>query len=288
MARKKEPPKPEIITDLAVPRAEAATRLGERIEKGKAILARDFRNLQELDEAKAEHAKWSAFNFELLKRLFTSTEPADEYIRFFGGAFPMDPTPQQRVAMFREDLADGVHRLESILERLELYREPGSGSQSADTVPKGPKGPKSRVFIVHGHDDAAKEALARFLERLKLEAIILHERATGGRTIIEKLEHYGSVDFAVVLLTPDDIGAARADAASPKPRARQNVVLELGFFIGVLGRAHVCALHKGGLELPTDFVGVGYVSMDDAGAWRFLLARELGAAGFTIDMNLVV
>lgn len=85
-----------------------------------------------------------------------------------------------------------------------------------------------KVFVVHGHDEAAKEATARFLEKLDLQPIILHEQASGGRTIIEKFEKYsGDVGFAVVLLTPDDLGAAQKEPEKLQPRARQNVVLEL-------------------------------------------------------------
>jgi hypothetical protein len=97
-----------------------------------------------------------------------------------------------------------------------------------------------RVFVVHGHDDGAKEAVARYLERLGLEAIILHEKPNEGRTVIEKVEAFSDVGFAVVLLTPDDLGAAKEDATSLKARARQNVVLELGYFLGKLKRSRVC------------------------------------------------
>ena len=88
-----------------------------------------------------------------------------------------------------------------------------------------------KVFIVHGHDEAAKESVARFLEKLKLEPIILHEQPNSGRTLIEKFEVYADVGFAVVLLTPDDVGspASEARAGSMKHRARQNVILELGY-----------------------------------------------------------
>lgn len=146
----------------------------------------------------------------------------------------------------------------------------------------------NRVFVVHGHDDAAKEAVARFLEKLKVEAVILHERPTQGRTIIEKLEHHSDVDFAVVLLTPDDVGSAKDAVAGLQPRARQNVVLELGYFVGLLGRRNVCALHKGAIELPSDYVGVIYVPFDSADGWRLHLAKELKAAGFNVDMNLAL
>jgi predicted nucleotide-binding protein len=143
----------------------------------------------------------------------------------------------------------------------------------------------NRAFVVHGHDEAARETVARFLEKLNVEAIILHEKPTEGRTVIEKLEHYADVDFAVVLLTPDDVGSGQAEAENLQKRARQNVVLELGYFVGRLGRKKVCALYSGPLELPSDYLGVVYVQLDIAGGWRFQLAKELKSDGFNIDMN---
>lgn len=97
-----------------------------------------------------------------------------------------------------------------------------------------------------------------------------------------------TLTFAVVLLTPDDIGAAGADPDKLQRRARQNVLLELGYFIGKLNRKHVCALYVGPLELPSDYLGVGYVALDPGGGWRLQLARELRTAGFAVDMNLAL
>jgi predicted nucleotide-binding protein len=97
------------------------------------------------------------------------------------------------------------------------------------------------------------------------------------------------VDFATVLLTPDDIGGVRTSEANKlQPRARQNVILELGFFVGKLGRDKVCALHQGPLELPTDYLGVCYVRLDDGGGWRLSLVKELREAGFSVDLNLAL
>jgi predicted nucleotide-binding protein len=143
-----------------------------------------------------------------------------------------------------------------------------------------------KVFIVHGHDDGAREAVARLLERLGFQPIILHEQANQGRTVIEKVEVHGDVGFAVVLLTPDDEGAKRGDP--PRPRARQNVIAELGYFVGRLGRERVCALKRGDVELPSDFSGVAYTPFDDNGAWRAALAAELQAAGYEIDWNMLM
>ncbi|XEG75289.1 nucleotide-binding protein [Pseudomonas sp. abacavir_1] len=142
----------------------------------------------------------------------------------------------------------------------------------------------SRVFLVHGHDEAVRETVARFLEKLGLQVIILHEQANSGRTIIEKIEHNSDVGMAVVLLTPDDVGCKAGGQV--EPRVRQNVLLELGYFIGALGRDKVCALRSGKVEIPTDFAGVVWTEM--SGEWKTALARELKQAGYAIDWNKVM
>jgi hypothetical protein len=140
------------------------------------------------------------------------------------------------------------------------------------------------VFIVHGHDEV-REAVARFIERLDLDPIILAEQPNSGKTIIEKLEDYQDVAFALVLLTPDDVGGK--DSANLKHRARQNVILELGFFMGALGRSKVCALYKGSIEMPSDYSGVIFISLDQAD-WRVKVAKELKKSGFAVDINKAV
>jgi predicted nucleotide-binding protein len=145
-----------------------------------------------------------------------------------------------------------------------------------------------KVFVVHGHDGEAKQAVARFLERLDLEPIILHEQTNRGRTIIEKFEAHSDVAFAVVLLTPDDLGqSAVAETWVPKPRARQNVIFELGFFFAKLGRRNVCALYRGEVELPSDLGSVMYVPYDDHDGWKTKLAKEIKEAGINVDLNRV-
>lgn len=156
-----------------------------------------------------------------------------------------------------------------------------------DTKPKLIVPITNKVFVVHGHDGEARETVARFLEKIGFDPIILHEQANRGRTIIEKVEANGDVGFAVVLLTPDDLGKPKG-ASDLEPRARQNVLLELGYFIARLGRDKVCALKKGHVEIPSDFAGVVWEAMDDGGGWRQKLARELNAAGHVIDWNKVM
>jgi predicted nucleotide-binding protein len=142
-----------------------------------------------------------------------------------------------------------------------------------------------RVFIVHGHDGELKQAVARFLERLGLEPVILHEQPNLGRTLIEKFETSADADYAVILLTPDDIGYPANQEGQAKPRARQNVILELGYFVGRFGRSKVCALHKGDAEIPSDLHGVVYVPVDPADGWKLKLGAELKHSGMDIDLN---
>jgi predicted nucleotide-binding protein len=157
--------------------------------------------------------------------------------------------------------------------------------QSAAVRPPDPKNAK-RVFIVHGHDDALKNAVSRIVDRLGLEPIILHEQPNKGRTIIEKFLAYSDVGFAIVLLTPDDVGAKTGTSTDLfQPRARQNVILELGFFLGRLGRERVAALYDPSVEMPSDYSGVLFVPYDDQGIWALHLSKEMKAAGLPVDLN---
>lgn len=147
---------------------------------------------------------------------------------------------------------------------------------------------KKKVFIVHGHDEIAKLTLARFLEQLNLEPIILHEQPSSSKTIIEKIEAFSDVDFAVVLYTPCDVGKKNSAESTTKNRARQNVVFEHGYFIGKLGRHNVTALVKGDVETPNDISGVVYIDLDDRGGWKLDLAKELKNAKYDIDLSNVL
>ncbi|MGS0683517.1 TIR domain-containing protein [Shewanella sp. 125m-7] len=139
----------------------------------------------------------------------------------------------------------------------------------------------SQVFIVHGHDDIAKLEMSAFISELGLQPIILHQQASSGRTIIEKIEHYSNVGFGVVLYTPCDIGS-KAGELTGNYRARQNVVFEHGFLIGKLSRARVSAVVKGNVETPNDISGVVYTSMDYEGLWKQQLLVELRDAGYHV------
>jgi predicted nucleotide-binding protein len=160
------------------------------------------------------------------------------------------------------------------------------GRPSADLAePRGKK-----VFLVHGRDEGAREKVARVLERLGLEVVILAEQANEGRTLIEKFEANAlDIGFAVVLLVAEDIGYMAGDTAPEAAnRARQNVILELGYFMARLGRSRVAAVLGEGVEQPTDILGIAYIPLDREAAWRLRLAQELKTVGFDVDLNRLV
>lgn len=138
-----------------------------------------------------------------------------------------------------------------------------------------------KVFIVHGHDNALKQEVARIVEKQGLEAIILSEQANQGKTIIEKIEENSEVGAAICLFTGDDYGRAK-DATSENLRARQNVVFEAGYFMGKLGRGNVILIASPDIEIPSDLQGVVYTNKD---MWQTDVLRELKAIGYNVDFN---
>lgn len=202
---------------------------------------------------------------------------------------PVDVEAEGAQALVR-GLDEACAVLHSMVKEIEEYLPDGEQSRATAAAPGVlPCYTGTRdVFIIHGHDEAFKQSVARFLEKLTLNPIILHEQPNEGKTIIEKFETRSApVGYAVALLTPDDIGYRSGHEDEARPRARQNVLLELGYFIAALGRKHVCALSRGAVEIPSDYSGVAYIQADGAD-WRLELVRELKAAGFDVDANLAV
>lgn len=142
---------------------------------------------------------------------------------------------------------------------------------------------KVKIFIVHGHDNEMKETVARFIEKLDFDAIILHEQANKGQTVIEKLEsNTQDVPFAIILYSPDD------EMKDGKKRARQNVVFEHGLLIGKLTRAKVVAIYKSDNDIETlsDLSGVIYIKYESG--WKTEVAKEIKAAGLTFNTNKLI
>lgn len=274
--------------ELAINRDDAKARLSERIQKGIQLKKLKIDSTHSLDQAKKEYYKWNDFNKELLKRIFTTDELSIEYSHFFGAVSVgmREPHLGEKIHDFHDDIDVKIHRIESIKERLELIPV----IKTVEEITKDAKiveRDKTKVFIVHGHDDLIKVDVARFIEKLGFEPIILHEQASSSKTVIEKIEAYSEVGFGIVLYTPCDVGGKNTDPPKLLGRARQNVVFEHGYLIGKLGRENVCQLVKGGVETPTDISGIVYISID-SGSWQIELAKELRSSGYSVDMNKVI
>ena len=265
---KQEPMQPE-RTRLLVPLEQARERVRVQLDRGESF---PNQSISENEEAN----RWYEFTSELLRQISSTDELRDEFTGR-GGFFSFDSDIST---------ANYLKKLRSIHERLELLPAPESAIASDRGEAKRiAKSGSRRVFVVHGHDDGLKETVARFLAKLDLEPVILHEQPNRGRTVIEKFVEHSDVAFAVVLFTPDDVGYPAGKVDESRPRARQNVVLELGFFMAALGREKVCVLYKDGVDVPSDYSGVLYEEVDSKGAWRFRLARELKSAGIEVDLN---
>lgn len=272
---------------MARPLSEATDLLQEQLSKGSDLLSADVASRQQLAEVKRRFRNWEEYVQELLRRLFTTEELPEEFGASVRMIYSLGPSSlQEDLEEFRSDGAIRVRRLESIIERLPLFAASERLDRSEEPPPRN--APLRRAFIVHGRDHGPRDAIRNFLRDLDIEPVILEDQANQGRTIIEKFEAHVDVGFAVIVLTPDDIGAAKDEKHEARPRARQNVLLELGFFIGLLGRGRVAPIKVGDLEVPSDVDGIVYIDYDSGGAWKLRLAKELKAAGIEVDMNRAV
>ena len=280
------PLEPHKLPSLVAPKSRVRGKIIAQIEKGRQIRNRRIAIEDDLEKARAERNRWSKFNIELLNRSFDDISIAKEY-EGSGFVVAVNQSFGEEVQGFRRNVDRSIESLESIRERLKLI--PATGDRPSSFP--GDRSSGKEVLIVHGHDEGARESVSRFIERLGLNPIVLHELPDKGMTIIEELEDHSNVSYAIVLLTPDDVGvsADRADRKEEwKGRARQNVVFELGMLVGKLGRSRVCVLRKGGVEIPSDYHGVIYEDMDSGGGWRLELAKEIRAAGIEVDLNRAV
>lgn len=261
---------------------EAAELLRSHVTKGQSLLG-------SRPITSANEQAWEAVCHDLLIRAFGTASPNID--RVMGvGRYDFAVGGGNETAWEQSRAVNMETRLEILTGLIDLLdsqaRLSSTGSIAMKLSSHVPAATSTRVFLVHGHDEAAIHETARFLERLGLDVVILREQPNSGRTIIEKFVDYSDVSYAIVLLTADDCGGvASAPEAALSPRARQNVILELGFFLGKLGRSRVCALYQTGVEIPSDYSGVLFVPIDRAGAWRLSLARELKSVGLPIDMN---
>ena len=280
MATRKPPAKPVIGAPEISP-SDGIRLLHQQIQRAEEILASRPIKPDVL-------SSWELLTKNFLSKAFGNFSPNVSAVVDIGkyGSFPMNAGPEWWENHNAKSLQTKISRLRGLVELLETEL---SLSGEASSPLEAPVQLSRRVFLVHGHHDGLLHEVARYLEKLKLQPIILREQPSSGRTIIEKFVDFADVGYAVVLLTPDDRGGAvKAAFEQQRHRARQNVILELGYFLGKLSRNRVTALHMGDVEIPSDYSGVAFVGVDDRGAWRMELARELKASGLNIDMNLAL
>jgi len=253
-------------------------------------LIEEFNGLQEGNSDKLNEVK--ANGEMIIRRIFgESSKNHNDYLNvfFYPGSYYVKPsftdyTEEQYNKAWQQGMARMLYILNSMLNELKLFGAP----QKIEKVQKETLKSSKNIFIVHGHNEEMKQSVARVIEKLDLKPIILHEQPNQGLTIIEKFEEYSDVSFAVVLLSPDDLAYPRD--LSPEEaqfRARQNVIFELGFFVGRLGRSHVFILYgkSENFEIPIDYTGVLYTPFDDSDKWQLDLVKELKACGYDIDAN---
>jgi predicted nucleotide-binding protein len=268
---------------LSVPMEEAESVLARHIDEGREFLVRLAGSEETYEEWKRRRRQWVELTREGLTHVYSSDVEADEFSRaarpkkVLGGVHWT-----QEYEWYFMATQSAVDALESLKKRLFYAVAPGAPPATPPSTPPAPVSGNTVIFLVHGHDHATREEVARFLEkRGSHDVMILDEQPGKSMTLIEKLEHYASgAGHAVVLFTADDVGAAKG-VTSLAPRARENVVLELGWFCGHLGRAGVTLLHATGVDVPSDFAGVSYVPLD--ADWKTKLVDELTAAG--LDMT---
>lgn len=164
------------------------------------------------------------------------------------------------------------------------------GLLQESTEPTASSGPAVQdVFVVYGHDRAARDQLENMLRRWGLNPLILEDLPSEGATIIEKLERYmATARYAVVLATPDDYGYVKDTPGEARLRARQNVVFELGILLGLLGRKRVAVLYQrlDNFEPPGDMDGYVYIPYaDNVTDSAVMLAKEMNQQGFRIDLS---
>lgn len=278
-------------TQLIVGKEYFKEALAERIVLGEEILKRQIQTKPQLDKSEKDVSDWNDYNSELLKQSFN--DPNNEYkhgydqVNSFYGMFNRGLN-KNILEQFREKLENRLTNLKQLYAKVDLIKSEVPNKTVTLTETKDDSdGHSKNIFIVHGHNNEVKVMVARTLERLGLNPIILHEQPNAGKTIIEKFEEHSNVGFAIILLTDDDLGKSKIEETQ-NSRARQNVILELGYFIGKLGRNRVCPLYSKGVELPSDLYGLLYIEIDNSGHWMINLAKELKASGYEIDINKII
>lgn len=293
--------------NLIIEKKDFEEQLKSQINKGAHLLEREVSadkttivqprriiEIKNYDETEkklflADCRRWDSYNSALIRRSFDDNDSPYSYFSAYGRTGDLTKLlGEDIVKEVKHQISEKINYLESIIEQLPLI------PQAAAIATKDNRDMNTiidietkDVFIVHGHDAGLKNEVARFVADMGYNPIILHEQPNHGKTIIEKIETFSNVCYAIILYTPCDIGASN-DGSNMQPRARQNVVFEHGYLIGKLGREKVCALIKDEVESPGDIDGVIYVTYDNRGAWKKEIAKEFKDLGMQFNIDAIL
>jgi predicted nucleotide-binding protein len=279
-------------TALIIARETFKSKLIEQISKGKQFGSANIQTEEQLKLHEKEFRLWNDYNEEFLKSAFNNA--TNEYRQGYTsvgsmigvsdvmrGANIYHPSHRNKTLMQRIEVK--INELESILTKADLIPSEIESLPMAELVTTNTSTTNPIVFIIHGHDEEMKRSVQLFLNRADLKDIVLHEQPDKNRTVIEKLiEEGASASYVIALLSPDDV---QGDGTV---RARQNVILEIGYFIGKLGREKVRILRRGDTVIPSDLQGILYDNYDKDGAWRVKLAKEIQAAGLPVNIENII
>jgi predicted nucleotide-binding protein len=281
--------------ELAVPRSQVERRLNERMKLGVSFIEQQASSYDDYELLNKEYQKWNVYNAELLKQLFTTADFADQYnastmSSMVIGSYRQE-TLAEKIGALKDRFDKKIHRLDLIVNRLELYTLVSSVDEVQGRENSNIKSQLegNKVFIVHGRDDGAKANLETFIREIGLDPIVLHRQADGGLTVIEKFEKHSDVGYAFILLTPDELAYLGSESSKPEEdraverRARPNVIFEWGYFVGKLGRPRVCCILTGDVDLPSDMSGLVtkryQTSVEEVG-WAII--KDLKSAGYKV------
>ena len=264
---------------LRWPRPQLEDELAKAISEGRSVAEQIHANSGSGNgvELRGRWLAWSERTETLLDRAFETTGFLTSGPRgdFTAPAVPImdlrliaaSEIPDERLSDLERIILEQVRVLAALSERLDLFEVPNEQQPSQTGKPPTPA--DAPIFLVHGHDLSARETVRRFLEQVSgRRVIVLQEQPGRGASLLDKLlANATPAAFCIVLITGDDEGRAAASDAQLQRRARQNVVFELGLFLGLLGRDRVVALYEPAVELPSDYQGVEWLPLEGS-AWQ--------------------
>jgi len=295
-------PEPSI---LVVPKDKAEARITELIEQGNKL--HKISDRLESRAIRFEFKKWSNLNEELLSEIFNNKEILTNYSKLPSG-FGLFPAETEALAVqeWMDHIQYRVVFLEALIDQLGYLSEktapsrekpeeksgpkpgPGSGAKPEARAEVKPSAPGEEVLVVHGRDEHLLAVTVGFLEKLRLKPVLLSGNSDQEMTALERLGTGNNpFKFAIVLLTPDDVGFDLMKPKELKTRSRQDVVFLLGFLVGKLGPNKVFAIHKKDVQLPGKCPGVVFELYDEKAAWLSKAAQKMRASGVALDLNLL-